>query len=74
MIASVSDEDNSNVITHNENKVALSFSPIYHALYKVWESMAKDDIITEVKRSIYNTSLLIATSVNFSLLKGLCHG
>ena len=25
-----------------------SFSPIYSALYKVWETMAKDNIITEV--------------------------
>ena len=25
-----------------------SFSPIYSAMYKVWEGMAKDNIITEV--------------------------
>ncbi len=52
LIVCALEEDNSNVINHNENKVALSFSSIYHdyrALYKVWESMAKDDIITEVK-------------------------
>ena len=32
----------------NKNNVP-PFSPIYNAMYKVWESMAEDNIITEVK-------------------------
>ena len=36
---------------------APSFSPIYSAMYKVWEGMAKDNIITKVIWRIYDTTL-----------------
>ena len=53
LIVSVSEVDYNNSTTNIENRkdimrTTLSFSPIYGALYKVWEGMTKDNIITEV--------------------------
>ncbi|XP_078344349.1 uncharacterized protein LOC144640369 isoform X2 [Oculina patagonica] len=49
LIVCGNEKENSNVINHNKNEVAPPVSVAYRALYKVWESMAKDDIITEIE-------------------------
>jgi len=46
LILSVS-EKSDNCSANSFVRNTLSFSPIYSAMYKVWESMAKDNIITE---------------------------
>ena len=43
---------NSDFMNNSENNTP-SFSSIYHAMRKAWESMGKDNIITEVKRSFF---------------------
>ena len=53
LIVSVSEVDYNSSVTNIEKRKDIvrntpSFSPIYSALYKVWEGMAKDSIITEV--------------------------
>ena len=53
MIVPMNDVDCNSSVSNVENREGpvrntQSFSPIYSALYKVWEGMAKDNIITEV--------------------------
>ena len=54
MIVPVNDVHCNSTVTNNEKKKdfmtnnTLSLSPMYNALYKVWEGMANDNIITEV--------------------------
>ena len=51
----VSEVDYNRSVAHNEKttndfvRITPSFSPIYSAMYKVWEGMAKDNIIKEVR-------------------------
>lgn len=53
MIVPVNDVHCNSTVTNNEKKKdfmtnnTLSLSPMYNALYKVWEGMANDNIITE---------------------------
>lgn len=53
MIVPVNDIHCNSTVTNNEKKKdfmtnnTLSLSPMYNALYKVWEGMANDNIITE---------------------------
>ena len=53
MILSVSEVDNDSSASNIEQRNnfvrnTLSISPIYSAMYKIWEGMEKDNIITEV--------------------------
>lgn len=52
LILSVSEESNNRSADYIEDRSnfvrnTLLFSPIYSAIYKVWESMAKDNLVTE---------------------------
>ena len=77
MIVPVNDVHCNSSVTNNEKSKdfltnnTLSLSPMYNALYKVWEGMAKDNIITQVMLSVnkspYKSYMQFGCSSSFKL-------